>query len=374
MFSAAKTKINFPIDEDWDLHGFDEEFKYNKDIKVTPEDLVKKWKELYLIRRMENKILELYQDRHIFGFCHLCNGQEAIYVGMEGALNFNDMLVTAYRDHANAYLRGISIYEIFCEMMSKKDGSSKAKGGSMHFYNKKTNFYGGNGIVGAQVPLGAGLAFSLKYKKNTENVAVTLYGDGGANQGQVYEAANLARIWNLPTIFVCENNHVAMGTVTNEHTGDENFHKKLPNIPGMKVFGQNVFEIEQAFALAKAYAVKKGPIVININTYRYAGHSVSDPGYTYRVPEEYEIWKTERDPVANTREAIIKNGVMTEKEVKVIEKEIKNMIHNEAKRAIESEKAPMTFLYEDVYHPDTKNFIRSVNYEDSIFVTEKLVN
>lgn len=372
-FSKSTNLFKINIDK-WDAHLIPSSISLPTDTLATSNDIVEVWKKMHLMRRMEIKIDELYSSRQIRGFCHLYNGQEGVAVGMEEALNQKDLVITAYRDHVNAYLRGISIYEIIAEQLGKKDGSSKAKGGSMHYYSKANNFYGGNGIVGAQVPVGVGLGFSLKHQKNKENVAVTLYGDGAANQGQIYEAANMASIWKLPVIFVCEMNHYAMGTsVERSSAGGKDFHKKLYNVPGLKVYGQSVFEVKEAFKFAKKFAIENGPIVLNIETYRYHGHSMSDPGTTYRIKEMHDLWKSERDPVKNLRQFILENKIESEDFLKDAEKGMKKFIEEQAEKALACEIAPLETLTQDIYDPLEEIYIRAPNYEDSIFVREKLI-
>ena len=373
LFSIAKP-ISFPV-TDWDPHLLPSSSIFPKSAITNEAEIISKWETMFTLRRMETKIEELYLSRDIRGFCHLYNGQEAIATGMESVLNFNDLVITAYREHANAYLRGVSIYHIMCELLGKADGSSKGKGGSMHLYSKKNNFYGGNGIVGAQVPIGVGLAFSLKFKDNKENVAVVLYGDGAANQGQLYEAANMASLWKLPVILVCEMNHFAMGTsVERSSAGGDAFHKKIYNVPGLRVNGQCPFEVREAFQFAKQFAIHNGPIVLNIITYRYQGHSMSDPGTTYRIKEMHDEWKNNRDPVRNLRNFIIENHIKVESEVVDIEKRIKKFIEHESERALANPAAPIDYLVQDIYDPTVSNYIKASNYEDSLFTGKHLIH
>lgn len=372
--ASTGNKFTFPL-SNWDPHLLPKDAPFPTELSAPAEKILSNWEKMYTIRQLEIRVDDLYSQRHIRGFCHLYDGQEAVAVGMENAINHKDMLITAYRDHANAYLRGISVYEIVCEMLGKKDGSSKAKGGSMHYYSKKNNFYGGNGIVGAQIPVGVGLGFSLKYQNNKENVSVVLFGDGAANQGQLHEAANMALLWKLPVIFVCEMNFFAMGTsVERSSAGGIDFHKKIYSMPGIKVNGQCSFEVQSAFDFAKKWAIDNGPIFLNVVTYRYKGHSMSDPGTTYRIKEMHETWKNERDPVRNLKNYIIENNIKNEQEMKDLEKKIKKFINNEADRALESPVAPLEFLTQDVYDPSVRDYIRAPNYEDSIFVKQKLIN
>lgn len=211
--------------------------------------------------------------------------QEAIPEGMNAALIFNDPLITSYRVHCQAYKRGYSVREIISEMFGKGNGATKGRGGSMHFYKKSTNFYGGSSIVADQIPVGAGLAFALKYK-NQENVACIMFGDGAANQGQRYEAANLAKLWNLPALFICENNGYAYGTSVARSSMNTKFYTRGDVIPGVRFEGNNVFEIREAFKWAKNWSIKNGPLFMEILCYRYHGHSMLDPDVTYRKRQE----------------------------------------------------------------------------------------
>jgi len=251
----------------------------------TKEEMMAYFTRMAEMRRMEIMSDMLYKKREIRGFCHLYDGQEAIAEGMEAAMDREDCLITAYRNHCQALARGDTTYRIMAEMMAKHTGSSKGKGGSMHYYNAKANYYGGNGIVGAQLPVGTGLAFALKYK-GMKNYACALYGDGAANQGQIYEAANMAGLWKLPMIYVCENNHYGMGTSAERHAHDTNFFMRGGKIPGLKVEAQNILMVREAFKWAGKYVVENGPLFMELNTYRYHGHSMSDPGVTYRTKEE----------------------------------------------------------------------------------------
>jgi len=287
-------------------------------------------------------------------------------MGIESAITFDDPIITAYRDHCQAYLRGISIYEIFCEQLGKEDGSSKAKGGSMHFYNSKNNFFGGNGIVGAQIPIGAGLAFALKYKQR-KNIAITIYGDGAANQGQLYEASNMASLWKLPCIFLVENNGYAMGTSVERHANETRFHHRLGNVPGFDLDGLNVFSVKAGMQYCKENCPERGPMTLNVHTYRYHGHSMSDPGITYRTRDEVNFFRKEKDCIEFVKRVLIENSVMTANEVKDMEKEVKKFVDDASKRAQESKPIDKKVLLEDIYHPDEDWYIRGPLYEDSHF-------
>lgn len=235
---------------------------------------------------------------------------------MESILNYEDCIITAYRNHCHALTRGDTPFQIISELMGKSTGSSKGKGGSMHMYRSKNNYYGGNGIVGAQTSVGTGLAFGLKYS-NKKNVSVTMYGDGAANQGQLYEAANMAALWKLPVIYVCENNEYAMGTSKHRGSAYPIFHKRVPYIPGILLDGHNFFHMKAGTAFAKQYAIEHGPIFIEAKTYRYHGHSMSDPGISYRSREEVQEVRKTRDPISFLKTIILEHKAATEEDLKV---------------------------------------------------------
>lgn len=253
-------------------------------------------------------------------------------------------------------------------MMAKHTGSSKGKGGSMHYYNSKNRFYGGNGIVGAQLPVGTGLAFAMRYK-GEDAFACALYGDGAGNQGQLYEAANMAGIWNLPIVYICENNHYAMGTAQKRHAHNTAFHQRGDLIPGLYVDGQNVLMVREAIKFAGEYAKKNGPLFLEFDTYRYHGHSMSDPGITYRTKDEVAEVRQTRDPIEICRNMILKHSWATEAELKDIEKNIRKRLDQEVEQIRNDPFPPKEELYTDV--GVTKgHYIRGVNIETSIHIPE----
>lgn len=316
------------------------------------------------MRRLEVSCDGLYKNQEIRGFCHLYDGQEAVLAGIEASLNLEDCLITAYRAHCHSLTRGDTPFMIFSELMGKSTGSSKGKGGSMHMYRQKANFYGGNGIVGAQTPVGTGLAYALKYS-GKKNVSVTMYGDGAANQGQLFESCNMAALWKLPVIYVCENNQYAMGTAQHRGSAFPYFHKRFPYIPGIKLEGHNVFHMKAGATFAKQYAIEHGPIFIEAKTYRYHGHSMSDPGISYRSREEVQEVRKNRDPINFLKNTILELKAATEEDLKKIDNETKA----EAEEAIEkARKAPLPDdkeLIEDVYINNNDYYKRGVEVTDS---------
>ena len=320
---------------------------------VSAEELTKHFREMLLIRRFEEKAGQLYDMGLIGGFCHLYIGQEAVVVGLEAAAEEGDKRVTSYRDHGHMLACGMDAGGVMAELTGREGGYSKGKGGSMHMFSKEKHFYGGHGIVGAQVPLGAGLAFSDKYKGN-DRVTFTYFGDGAANQGQVYETYNMAQLWDLPVVFVIENNQYAMGTSVQRSTKSPALWKRgeAYGIAGEEVDGMNVLAVKEAGERAVAHCrAGKGPYILEVKTYRYRGHSMSDPA-KYRTREEVQKMREERDPIEQVREMLLTGKHATEEDLKAIDKEIKDIVNKSADFAKESPEPALEELWTDIYADD----------------------
>ena len=313
-------------------------------------NLIKFYRDMLLIRRFEEKAGQLYGMGLIGGFCHLYIGQEAVVVGLEAAAKEGDKRITSYRDHGHMLACGMDPNGVMAELTGRSGGYSKGKGGSMHMFSKEKNFYGGHGIVGAQVPLGAGLAFADKYMEN-ESVTFTYFGDGAANQGQVYETFNMAALWKLPVIFVIENNQYAMGTAQERSTSSPEIYTRGDSfgIKGEAVDGMDVIAVRDAGVKAAAHCrAGKGPYILEIKTYRYRGHSMSDPA-KYRTREEVQKMRAQRDPIESIRSLLVSKKLSTEEEIKIIDKEIKEIVNSCAEYAKESPEVPAEELWTDIY-------------------------
>jgi pyruvate dehydrogenase E1 component alpha subunit len=305
--------------------------------------------DMLLIRRFEEKAGQLYGMGLIGGFCHLYIGQEAVVVGMQAALKPGDQVITAYRDHGHMLATGMDPKGVMAELTGRAPGYSKGKGGSMHMFSLEKSFFGGHGIVGAQVPIGTGLAFANKYKAN-DAVALTYFGDGAANQGQVYESFNMAELWKLPVVYVIENNQYAMGTSVERSSAQAQLFKRGAsfNIPGEEVDGMDVEAVLAAGRKAIQWARSgKGPIILEMKTYRYRGHSMSDPA-KYRSREEVQNIREKRDPIDHYGQKIVARGYVTDDELKAIDKQTRQTVNMAAEFATESPEPAATELYTDV--------------------------
>ncbi len=316
---------------------------------LSREKLMAMYKEMLLIRRFEEKAGQLYGMGLIGGFCHLYIGQEAVVTGITAASKQGDACITTYRDHAHMLAQGMDPKAIMAELTGREGGASKGKGGSMHMFSVEKRFYGGHGIVGANVPLGAGLAFASKYR-GTDEVTFTYFGDGAANQGQVYEAFNMAALWNLPVVFIIENNEYAMGTSTKRHAAVTDMHKRGEpfGIPGVQVNGMDVLEVYEATRkVVEHVRAGKGPYLMEVKTYRYRGHSMSDPA-KYRSKEEVEDYKENKDPINQFRKYLDGNGIADEAAFKAIDEEVKMLVKGAEDFAKESPEPAVTELWTDV--------------------------
>ncbi|KAL4895089.1 dehydrogenase E1 component-domain-containing protein [Aspergillus ambiguus] len=317
-------------------------------VQTTKAQLRQLYHDMSMIRRMELSADSLYKERKIRGFCHLSTGQEAVAVGIEHAITKNDKLITAYRSHGFTLMRGGTIKSIIGELLGRRGGISYGKGGSMHMFCE--SFFGGNGIVGANVPLGAGIAFAQQYN-DAGNVTINLYGDGAANQGQVHEAFNMAKLWNLPVIFGCENNKYGMGTSVERASAMTDYYKRGQYIPGLRVNGMDVLAVLAAVRHGKQYVqAGKGPLLYEYQTYRYAGHSMSDPGIAYRSREELQAERA-NDPISSFKERLVDWGVMTEDEAKAIDKDVRKKVNEEVAEAqkMPEPESKLDVLFEDIY-------------------------
>lgn len=310
---------------------------------------LKAYREMLLIRRFEEKAGQLYGMGFIGGFCHLYIGQEAVVVGMQLALKDGDQVITGYRDHGHMLATGMSARGVMAELTGRQGGYSRGKGGSMHMFSKEKNFYGGHGIVGAQVSLGTGLGFANWYRGN-DNVSVAYFGDGAANQGQVYESFNMAQLWKLPVIFVIENNRYAMGTSTARATAQADFSKRGASfgIPGIQVDGMDVRAVKAAADEAVAHCRSgKGPIILEMLTYRYRGHSMSDPA-KYRSKDEVQKMRSEHDPIEQVRIRLLEKGWATEDDLKDIDKDVREIVADSADFAQNDPEPDASELYTDI--------------------------
>lgn len=320
-----------------------------KPVTFSKEEELKAYRDMLLIRRFEEKAGQLYGMGHIGGFCHLYIGQEAVVTGMQMTLKEGDQVITGYRDHGHMLACEMNPDGVMAELTGRSNGYSKGKGGSMHMFSKEKNFYGGHGIVGAQVALGTGLAFANKYRSN-DNVSLAYFGDGASNQGQVYESFNMASLWDLPVVYIIENNRYAMGTSVKRSSALTDFSQRGAsfNIPGMHVDGMDV----RAVKAAGEYAVKwaregKGPFILEMETYRYRGHSMSDPA-KYRTKDEVQKMRAEQDPIEQVKQRLLEANHASEEELKNIDKKIREIVGKSAEFAMADPLPDASELYTDI--------------------------
>lgn len=318
--------------------------------EFSMEQDIQAYKDMLLIRRFEEKAGQLYGMGLIGGFCHLYIGQEAVVTGMQMCINEGeDQVLTGYRDHGHMLACGMNPDGVMAELTGRMGGLSKGKGGSMHMFSREKQFFGGHGIVGAQVPIGAGLAFANKYRGN-DRVSLTYFGDGASNQGQVYESFNMASLWKLPVIFIIENNHYAMGTAVSRASAQTEFAQRGASfeIPGIKVDGMDVRAVHAAGEKAVAHCRSgKGPMILEMSTYRYRGHSMSDPA-KYRSKDEVQKMRAEHDPIEQVKARIIEKGWSDEEALKLIDKSIRSTVNASADFATQNPEPPVSELYTDI--------------------------
>jgi len=317
--------------------------------EFTREQELHAYREMLLIRRFEEKAGQMYGMGLIGGFCHLYIGQEAVVVGMQMAAQDGDQIITGYRDHGHMLVCGMDPKGVMAELTGRRGGLSKGKGGSMHMFSKEKHFYGGHGIVGAQVSLGTGLAFANHYRGN-KNVSMVYFGDGAANQGQVYESFNMAELWKLPAIYIIENNRYAMGTSVSRASAQSDFSKRglSFNIPGEQVDGMDVRAVKAAGAKALAWCREgKGPYILEMQTYRYRGHSMSDPA-KYRSKEEVQKMREEHDPIEQVRGRLLREKFATEDELKATDAKVRAIVAEAAEFATNDPEPDPSELWTDI--------------------------
>ncbi|XP_049861383.1 probable pyruvate dehydrogenase E1 component subunit alpha, mitochondrial isoform X2 [Schistocerca gregaria] len=308
------------------------------------------------IRRLETAAGNLYKEKIIRGFCHLYSGQEAVAVGMRCVMRPQDSIISAYRVHGWTYLMGVTPLGVLAELTGRRSGCARGKGGSMHMYAH--NFYGGNGIVGAQVPLGVGVALAAQYQ-GTGGVCFALYGDGAANQGQIFEVYNIAKLWALPCIFVCENNGYGMGTSAARASANTDYYTRGDVVPGIKVDGMDVLAVREASRFAVEYCSSgKGPLLLEAVTYRYSGHSMSDPGTSYRTREEIQEVRSTRDPISSFKEKILNSELVKPDELKEIETRVKKAVDEATLKAKADHEIGLDELASDVYASPLEPMVR----------------
>lgn len=359
--------------ESFHTHLLPEDNQPSLEVETSKEHLVKLYEEMVKMRRMEMAADQLYKQKMIRGFCHLaigqvssrCEGglesclltfhfalQEAVAVGMESGMKPSDKLITAYRCHPFTVQRGGTIKSVIAELFGRQAGISKGKGGSMHMFTP--TFFGGNGIVGAQVPVGAGIAFAQQYLGNQDAV-FAMYGDGASNQGQVFEAYNMAHLWKLPCVFVCENNKYGMGTSAERSSMNTKYFTRGDVIAGLQVNAMDVLAVHQATEFASRYTLSgKGPLILEMVTYRYGGHSLSDPGTTYRTRDEIASMRSSSDPIQGLKAKMLEWNVVDEASLKRVDKSAKEEVDQAVEEAKESPEPAVEELWTDIYYKGTE--------------------
>ncbi|XP_055696347.1 pyruvate dehydrogenase E1 component subunit alpha type II, mitochondrial-like [Lutzomyia longipalpis] len=354
--ASLSTEASFEFNE-FKLHNLEQGPKTST--TVTKDDAIDYYSKMYTLRRLETLAGNLYKEKIIRGFCHLYSGQEACAVGMHAAMRPEDSIITAYRCHGWTHVMGVSVLGVLAELTGRESGCSRGKGGSMHMY--ATNFFGGNGIVGAQVPLGAGIALANKYLRG-KGTCFALYGDGAANQGQVFEVYNMSKLWKVPVIYVCENNGYGMGTSAERASANINYYTRGDFVPGIWVDGMDVLAVREAARFAIEHCESgKGPIILETATYRYSGHSMSDPGTSYRSRDEIQEVRQTRDPITSFREKILNAELIDLDELKGIEAKIRNTVDEAGKKAKADKEISLDELTTDIYaNPEHLQSVRNV--------------
>ncbi|TDH65275.1 hypothetical protein CCR75_001683 [Bremia lactucae] len=370
----ASGEVKFDLPVPFELHRLEQ--GPPKFAVTNREEMLDFYQLMYTMRRMEITNDNEYKARTIRGFCHLYDGQEAVATGVEAALDRTDSWITSYRNHCIMLARGGEVKDILAELFGMSTGATGGKGGSMHFYKKENNFYGGQGIVGAQVPVGAGLAFASKYNHKGDGpmpCAITMFGDGASNQGQVFEAANMASLWKLPVIFCIENNQYGMGTSTQRSSYNTDYYTMGNKIPGIKCDGNDVLAVRECTRFLKQWCgAGNGPIFVEMNTYRYHGHSMSDPGVTYRNRDEISQMRASRDPIEMTKKRMIEAELATADEIKELEKKVRAEVVKATKEAKAAGKPDESMAFKDVYSDGNgynvyPPFIRFPDYSKSMY-------
>lgn len=320
-----------------------------KPVEFTKEQELSAYRDMLLIRRFEEKAGQLYGMGFIGGFCHLYIGQEAVVTGLKMSMIEGDQMITAYRDHGHMLAMDMSPRGVMAELTGRRGGYSKGKGGSMHMFSKEKNFYGGHGIVGAQVSLGTGLAFANRYREN-KFVSLTFFGDGASNQGQVYESFNMAALWKLPVVYIIENNRYAMGTSVARSSAETDFSNRGASfrIPGIRVDGMDVRAVKAAGDMALEYCRSgSGPIILEMETYRYRGHSMSDPA-KYRSKDEVQKMRSEHDPIEQVKARVLAKKWASEDDLKAIDKEVRDIVADAADFSQTDPEPDVSELWTDV--------------------------